>query len=96
MLSANLKTFVINWNNSFPLDRWFREKYNIPFNSKKHQKASQADILIEYIEELMHDEYDDKYKQKIENDKLLEKGEWIKEARVSEEDLDEAFDKIDI
>lgn len=45
-----MRDLVIKWNNMFPLDNWFRRKYNIPFNSKEHRESNQIDILFEYIE----------------------------------------------
>lgn len=96
MLSTDLKTFIINWNNLFPLDRWYREKYKIPFNSKKHLKASQVDILLEYIEEISFKEYSDDMISDIENKKLLDKGEWLKPTEVTEKESDDLFDAIEI
>lgn len=96
MLSTDLKTFIINWNNLFPLDRWYREKYKIPFNSKKHLKASQVDILLEYIEKISFKEYSDDMISDIENKKLLDKGEWLKPTEVTEKESDDLFDAIEI
>ena len=31
------RNFVIKWNNTFPIDRWFRNKHNIPFLSEEHK-----------------------------------------------------------
>ena len=51
MTSKLLEKEIVKWNFNFPLDRWWRKKYGVPFNSKKHQKISQIDILFEYFEE---------------------------------------------
>ena len=47
---TDIKTFAIWWNNSFILDYWYRQKYNIPFNSKQHRKTEPFDIIMEWNE----------------------------------------------
>lgn len=54
---SDVKNFLIAWNNSFPLDLWFRQKYNIPFNSSKHREVNFIDVLLEYEEEKLIKEY---------------------------------------
>ena len=49
-LNKDINNFVFNWN-LFPLDYWWRKKYNIPFGSKKHREMSFIDMAIEWKEE---------------------------------------------
>lgn len=42
---------VIEWNAKFPLDKWYREKYRIPFMSKQHRESSFYNIRYEWEEE---------------------------------------------
>jgi hypothetical protein len=74
-----LKKEIIKWNYNFPLDKWWRKKYGIPFNSKKHKEISQIDILFEYHEDKLFEEINSPT-PKIENS-------------LSKED-EELFDKI--
>jgi len=47
----NVRQHIIDWNNKFPLDKWWRTKHNIAFGSEQHLAISQYDILFEYIED---------------------------------------------
>lgn len=44
------------WFNRFPIDKWWREKHNIPFGSKLHKEVSYADMVFEYIEDYLYEE----------------------------------------
>lgn len=50
-VTEKIQDFIINWNSNFPLDRWWREKYNIPFNSEKHRQMSLIDMRIQFEED---------------------------------------------
>ena len=50
-----VKDFVYFWNINFPLDRWYRAKYNIPFNSSNHREISILDIRHEWEEYMLYD-----------------------------------------
>jgi len=52
--SNDLKDFVYRWNVMFPADKWWREKYHIPFNSERHANICLLDQVIEYVEEDTH------------------------------------------
>ena len=56
----NIREFIIQWNNKFSFDLWWRRKYNIPFNSPNHRKASLIDIRVERVECLLMEEYEQK------------------------------------
>jgi hypothetical protein len=97
-LVQGLREFIITWNNLFPTDKWWRDKYKIPFGSPTHLEANQVDILIEYIE---HKAYEEHKLQVLEFDRKKErykKDGWISENEVPETISDEEFDnaKIDI
>ena len=85
---------MIWWNNMFPLDRKYREKYKIAFNSPQHRELSQIDIYLDIIEdELFNEAIKDAIKDR-ENAEQIEKGIWIRE-RI-EVDVDDIFNKIDV
>jgi len=96
-----LTDFIIKWNNTFILDRWFRKKYNIPFNSKKHRELNPIDIRFEYEEDLFFKEhfYSEKQKEKNyteykEDGKLFDKSKL--NVKMSEEEIDDLYDSIDL
>lgn len=91
-IKESIKLSIIQWNNIFPLDRQFREKYSIPFNSKQHQKTCQIDIFFDMMESKMisnqQSQYVDRYK------KMLDYQNSGKMFVISKEDEDNRFDKF--
>jgi len=51
ILSDKIKKDVLKWNRRFPIDRWWREKYKIPFLSEEHKKSSFLQQYYEYVED---------------------------------------------
>lgn len=51
MRRSELIQGVVSWNKRFPLDRWWRIKYNIPFMSPAHRESSFIDQLFEFEED---------------------------------------------
>ena len=89
---SDLKTVLFWWNNTFPLDRLFREKYGIPFNSKKHRNTCQIDILFDLMEDRIFREH---YLEKIEIEKR--QAEYEKTGKIfiiSAEEEDDRFNKF--
>lgn len=74
--------FCIEWNLKFPIDRWFRERHKIPFNSPVHRSLSFWDMRIEFEEHLMfyRNEHSAKY--------IPDTGLWLKEDEVINADAD--------
>lgn len=90
--------FIIDWNEKFPLDKWWRDKYKIPFNSKQHREISYYDIFLEWFEENVYNNY---INNMIEKEQLQEsykkEGTWFKDIvdEQKETELIEKFDNID-
>lgn len=51
MKRSELVQNVINWNNRFPLDRWWRIKHNVAFMSPVHRESSFIHQLLEFEED---------------------------------------------
>ncbi len=86
--------FVINWNLRFPLDRWWRTKHKVAFNSEEHRRTNQIDIMYEFLEEKLYNqaiELDVMNKKKLEE---YEKGKWIKDQPVNSKQEEELFNKL--
>lgn len=58
-----IKDFVIHWSLTFPIDRWWRERHKIAFNSAAHREVSFLDMRFEFEEFLM-------------NNKIIEESEY--------------------
>jgi hypothetical protein len=88
-------SIVTNWNIKFPLDNWYRRKYNIRFDSDEHRKTPIRSIAFEFQEHLLFEKYEkqDEYKPN--------EGKFIKRIKVEEkpltlEDVQKEFEKIDL
>lgn len=69
----SVKNFVLEWNTKFPIDRWWREKHAVAFNSAQHREVSIIDMRVEWEEDILYN--------KIRNEVSYEmnKGEFLKE-----------------
>lgn len=54
--------FIFRWH-EFPLDYWWRKRYNIPFGSRQHREMNFIDIYVEYQEGLLLKQTQDEYEQ---------------------------------
>ncbi len=90
-----LRELVLEWDNEWKYDYWWRKKYNIPFNSIAHREANQVDIAFEFMEYQLSLEATEQLKKDEENKKLSAHGQWIKK-RVDEKRQQTLWDKIDI
>lgn len=77
-MKKSLSNEIIEWNSKFPVDRWWRNKHNISYNSKEHREASFIDMLFEFEEEQMFSEINvDSYKPN--------EGKWLDISRQTQE-----------
>lgn len=97
MDKEKIKKFIIKWNTNFPIDRWWREKHKVSFNSPVHREVSFLSQYIEYLEDKMYLELENKEKIKY----IPNAGDFMKykKEEYTEEDLDqfkkEASDIVD-
>lgn len=91
------KEFLLRWNEAFPLDHWWREKYNVPFNSPKHRAVSYVDIYYDWLEQNMYDQYLEQEKQSIEKLANYNKtGKWLSSNTQEKQKMYDLFDTVDI
>lgn len=85
----DVNSFIIYWQNKFPIDRWWREKHNIAFGSKAHRESCFIDQLFEYEEDVLFNEF------KSNNKGIQENGNWLKPHELSEKDwLEESRENL--
>jgi len=84
----DLKDFVIQWNVDFPIDRWWRKKYSVAFNSPEHRAVSLIDMRFEWEEDELFEEINNKPEYKPGD--FLKKDRFNKEGKT-EEELNEEF-----
>lgn len=94
-LTEKIDNFIFNWSN-FPIDLWWRKKYNVPFGSPDHRSMSFIDMAIEYQESLL---WNKTLRSPEENemesyiDDLLGEKETVK---MSQKEIDEDFENLNL
>jgi hypothetical protein len=73
--------FCLQWNLHFPVDRWYRHKHKIAFNSPAHRSVSLWDMRFEFEEEQLF------YKKDQIQDYAPNKGDWVKIDLDIDEDI---------
>lgn len=98
------REFIISWNNLYPLDRWWRKKYGVSFNSKQHREVSYIDIYYEWLEDHMFEEFVNKEGEDLEKTNSYNTtGKWLQPLSDAEDQksqqekrLIDLFDQINI
>lgn len=85
-----VKDFVYKWNLSYPIDRWWRLKHKVSFNSPEHRVKSLLDMKIEWEEDQLFNNLFNKEKY------VPNTGQYIKEDISEDLYLSDAekFDKF--
>jgi hypothetical protein len=93
-LENDIDSFIYKWNAMYPMDRWWRERHKIAFNSPEHRVVSFLDIYTEWQEDRLYNKA-----RMIETKNAEYKpGDWLTEHRIElsiEEEIRE-FEKIDL
>lgn len=90
--------FLKEWSFEYPLDYWWRKKYKVPFNSSTHRNISYQDMFFDFIESSFFKKIGDLYKETPEEEEVYTPGErnFLKVQVLSEEEIDDLFDQIDL
>lgn len=92
-----VRHFVKWWSFNFPLDIWYRRRFDIRFNSDEHRKLNLIDMMFEFEELVIYQEAvfeDAEEKKRVEY--FDETGRWLYQEEYSSAVVDEAFDNLDI
>lgn len=100
-LTRKLNNFIADWSR-FPIDLWWRKRYNIPFGSPQHRSMNFIDMAIEYQEELLWNKArnrpeeitDDEFMEKYVDEQLQEQEK--KTVEMTQEEIDEDFDNLNL
>ena len=87
---------IVRWNNRFPLDRWWRKKYSLAYNSQLHQEISQLDIFFEWFEDEIFKDYEHNQELFKEKEEKLKNGELLTSRSVESEEQEFMFDSLDL
>lgn len=95
----DVKGFVNKWNIDFPLDRWYRKKHKIPFNSQQHRDLSIIDMRFEWEEEKLFKEILETEDYKLDRGDFMRKDRFGDDKRTESEKIEEfknEFKNIDL
>lgn len=90
-MSNGGRSFIVQWDNRFPLDYWWRKKYNVPFGSAKHREMSFIDMYLEWEEE--------RWINDLKNKSESEDEDWKRDenvVNVSQEEIDRDFESLNL
>lgn len=99
----DVRLFVKDWNLKYPVDRWWREKYNIPFGSPQHLDQSLLDMRICFEDDHFHvridvEEFNKKQRSEGNGKYQPGRGMWLKKqpkfTKMTSESIDSAFDRL--
>ena len=86
--------FLFNWY-SFPIDYWWRKKYNVPFGSKAHREMNFIDMAIEFEEDLQMMKANDEEDYITDRDLGLDyKDE--NSVQLTQDEIDEDYDNLEL
>lgn len=92
-----MNDLVLSWNSMWRYDFWYRQRYNIAFNSEAHRALSQIDIKFDYLEKKLAEQQREKYEQQQkELEQYNKTGQWLKDSKIDKKQEDELFKHITI
>lgn len=86
--------FLFDWY-SFPIDYWWRKKYNVPFGSKAHREMNFIDMTIEFEEDLQMMKFDSNRDKKLDEDLGL-KYEDENNIQLTQGEIDEDYENLQL
>lgn len=87
-MENKIKDFVLRWNQSHPVDLWWRKKHNVAFMSKEHKSISFLQQAFEYHEDKL---YDEALKEEMRREGLL----YEEDDRQEEEKIEEMNEEFE-
>ena len=96
----DVRSFVREWNQKYPIDRWRRDKYNVAFGSKQHLDHSLLDMRIAFEDEHFHRRLDveDASQEEAREEYQHGRGDWLnkqpKFTKMTANDVDDAFNRL--
>ena len=93
----SLRNFIISWDNTFPIDYWWRKKYNISFNSPQHREMNMIDMKLDYEEEKEFERFIKVNKIREEDmDYYRMTGEFLRDVEFTDKEVKKIYDDLDL
>lgn len=93
-----IESYIIRLNIDSPIDRWWRKKHNVAFNSAEHRAITIIDQYAEWYEEHLLKESEERVKE-VNGDPYMGEGDFLLAKEETEHDRtlsDEEFDNISL
>ena len=91
-LKDDITAFIYKWNATYPIDRWWRERHKVAFNSPEHRVVSFLDIYVEWQEEQLYI----KARETAQRQEDYRAGDWLRERAVDVQREIDDFENIDL
>jgi curved DNA-binding protein CbpA len=93
-LNEEIERFLDQWH-SFFIDWWWRDRYKIPFGSKKHREQSFIDMAIEYKEVQKMKQIKEQIREQEDEDmKFGEDDPRI--VKMTRKEVEDEYDNLDL
>ena len=97
---SDIRSSIRRWNILYPLDKWYRNKYDIRFNSEEHLSIDIMDIRMEYEEEFLYREA--AYEEFVKSERYYNPGtgQWLSkqqaEKDLTNQEIDDIYQSVDL
>jgi hypothetical protein len=92
----DLSLFIQQWSFKYPIDRLWREKYNVKFNSDIHRQTTIVDMILDLAEDTLFREI---LSGKPEDQYIPNTGNYLKKSnrnKLTQQEIESSFDDLDI
>ncbi len=87
------------WNIQYPLDKWYRDKFNIRYNSPEHLAIDVVDIRAQYEEDHLYRKALLDIARSEKSPYLPGRGQWLSKQpesqEMSQQQIDDLYQKVD-
>lgn len=92
-----MKELILKWNNLLRYDFWWRDKYNVAFNSEQHRAMNPIDVKFDWLEKRIAEQqqlqYHEAEKQQLQ---YLKDGKWLKPRTENSKEEQQILDELDL
>lgn len=93
-----IRVHILDWNIDYPVDAWWRARYNIPYGSPSHLDMDMIDMRIAYEEEILAIRINKELERRAEEaeNKMVGISSDKRIVEMSKDEIDKEFEDLDI
>lgn len=92
----DFESFILEWNIENPVDRWWRSKHGIAFNSASHREVSFIDMYMEFYEDQLYRKVSESAEKKKKDPYIPGSHDFLYMPDLPTTISEEEFDNIEI